>query len=321
MDVVRGWRDVPASAKGAVLAVGNFDGVHRGHQSVLRRAIAIAEAEGRRAGAMIFEPHPVEFFAPQDPFFRLSPLAVKLELLSEMGLDQAIVLDFDAQLSGLSAEDFAKKVVFEGVRAHHVVVGYDFSFGRGRSGSTEDLKRIGDELGFGVTVVDAVSGGGTAFSSSRVREHLRRGEVRQAASMLGYWWRVRGRVEQGAGRGKGLGFPTVNLALHPGQALAHGIYAVRVVAGGKTYDAAGYLGERPTFGAGPPRLEAFLFDFSGDLYGETVDVLFIDRIRGDRSFDGPEALADQMRRDCREIERVLSEAPASPLLDGVQPKT
>lgn len=317
MDVVRGWRNVPASAKDAVLAIGNFDGVHRGHQAVLRRAQTIAAAEGRRAGAVLFEPHPVEFFAPDKPFFRLTPLPVKLELLSELGLDLTIVLDFDAALSALSAEEFTQQVVAEGIGAHHVVVGYDFNYGKGRSGSTEDLKRLGRALGFEVTVVDAVSEGGTTYSSSRVREHLRRGEVRQAAETLGYWWRVRGPVEAGAGRGKGLGFPTVNLALHPGQDLAHGIYAVRVVIDGQTHDAAGYLGASPTFGDGPPKFEAFLLDFAGDLYGKTVEILFIEHIRDDRTFETPEALAEQMAEDCEKIEKILREAPGSPVPDGI----
>ncbi|MFD0988339.1 bifunctional riboflavin kinase/FAD synthetase [Methyloligella solikamskensis] len=317
MDVIRGWQNVPASAKGAVLAIGNFDGVHRGHQMVLRRAMEIAKAEGRQAGTILFEPHPVEYFAPEKPFFRLTPLDVKLELLEELGLDQAVVLDFDAELCALTAQEFAEQVISEGIGAHHIVVGYDFKYGKGRGGSTEDLKRMGEELGFGVSVVDPVSGGGSTYSSSRARDHLRRGELREAGETLGYWWRVRGAVEAGAGRGKGLGFPTVNLELRPGQALAHGIYAVRVVVDDKTYAAAGYLGERPTFGAGPPIFEAFLFDFEGDLYGKDIEIVFVEHIREDETFETPEALAEQMDRDCRKIEQILRDAPASPVVGGI----
>lgn len=317
MDVVRGWQDVPASAKGAVLAIGNFDGVHRGHQEVLRRAQAIAESEGRRSGAVIFEPHPIEFFAPEKPFFRLTPLPVKLELLSELGLDEAVVLDFDADLAALSAEDFTRKVIADALAAHHIVVGYDFNFGKGRAGSADDLKRMGAELGFGVTVVEQVGGAGATYSSSRVREHLRRGEVRLAAETLGYWWRVSGKVEAGAGRGREMGFPTVNLDLHPSQDLAHGIYAVRVLVDGEAHDAAGYLGKRPTFDSGPPKLEAFLLNFAGDLYGKTVEIHFVERIREDQTFETAEALATQMQQDCREIERVLGDTPKTPIFGGV----
>jgi len=316
MDVVRGWQNVPASAKGAVLAIGNFDGVHRGHQEVLRRALSIAEQEGRPAGAVLFEPHPIEFFAPEKPFFRLTPLPVKLELLSELGLDEAIVLDFDAELAALTAEDFTRKVIAEALGAHHIVVGYDFNFGKDRGGSAADLQRMGAELGFGVTVVEQVAEGGTTYSSSRVREHLRLGEVRRAAEILGYWWRVCGPVEAGAGRGKGMGFPTVNLELHPSQDLAHGIYAVRVTVDGELHDAAGYLGKRPTFDSGAPKLEAYLLDFSGDLYGKTVEIHFVEHIREDRSFDSAEALAAQMEEDCKTIERVLRDAPATPVAGG-----
>ncbi|ODA67201.1 Riboflavin biosynthesis protein RibF [Methyloligella halotolerans] len=317
MDVVHGWRDVPATVRDSVVAIGNFDGVHRGHQTVIRRAIDIARAESRKSGAILFEPHPVEFFAPEKPFFRLTPLPVKLELLSELGLDEVIVLDFDAVLSALSADDFTKQVIAEGIGASHVVVGYDFNYGKGRSGSTEDLKRLSAELGFDVTVVEPVTGEGGTYSSSRARDHLRRGEVREAAGTLGYWWRIRGPVESGAGRGKGLGFPTVNLKLHPGQDLAHGIYAVRVVVDGQPYDAAGYLGKRPTFDSGAPIFEAFLFDFDGDLYGKTVEIQFIDHIREDRTYETPEALSEQMDLDCKEIEQVLRTAPKSPVAGGI----
>ena len=176
MDIVRFWRDVPAKLKGAVLAIGNFDGVHRGHQQVLREAIAIAKREGRRSGAVVFEPHPREFFAPETPFFRLTPLPLKLELLEALGLDQTFVIAFNRELASLSAEDFATEVVAKGLGASHVVVGHDFSYGKGRTGTTEELAALGRVLGFGVDVVAPVGEGGATFSSSRIRDHLRSGE-------------------------------------------------------------------------------------------------------------------------------------------------
>jgi riboflavin kinase/FMN adenylyltransferase len=310
MDIVRFQRDVPEKLKGAVLAIGNFDGVHRGHQQVLREAGAIAEREGRRSGAVVFEPHPREFFAPDTPFFRLTPLPLKLELLEALCLDQTFVIDFNPELAALSAPDFAAEVVAKGLGASHVVVGHDFSYGRGRTGTTDELASLGHRLGFGVDVVAPVGEGGTTFSSSRIREHLRNAEVREAAEQLGYWWRVRGRVAAGAGRGKGLGFPTLNLSLAPGQDVRHGIYAMRVVLDGRRHHAAGYVGARPTFGAGEPVLEAYLLDFAGDLYGEDVDVEFIAHLRPDQTFATPEALAAQMRQDCAQARAVLADIDA-----------
>ena len=306
MEVVRFWRDVPAPMRGAVLAIGNFDGVHRGHQAVLNAAKAAASAHGRRAGAVLFEPHPRKFFAPDQPFFHLTPLPMKLELLQALGLDQAFVLPFDAALAGLSAEAFASAVIAGGLGAAHLVVGYDFTYGKGRTGTPSELATLGQARGFGVETVSPVAEGGVTFSSSKVRDHLRRGEVREAAEQLGYWWRVKGTVQRGAGRGKGLGFPTINLPLAQGQDVAHGIYAVHVDHGGRRHQAAGYVGGRPTFGGGPPVLEAYLLDFAGDLYGEEVEIEFIGRLRPDETFDGAEALAARMRQDCDAARAVLT---------------
>jgi len=311
MDILRSWRDTPPALKGAVLAIGNFDGVHRGHQAVLNEVKRLAAAEGRRTGAVVFEPHPREFFAPDQAFFRLTPLPVKLELLEALGLDQTFVLTFDKALSSLSSEDFVTEVVGKGFGASHVVVGYDFTYGKGRTGSVEQLAAFGKTLGFGVDVVAPVTlAGGVTFSSSTIRDHLRKGEVREAAEQLGYWWRARGRVGHGAGRGKGLGFPTLNYKLAPGQDVSHGIYAMRVHHAGQRYHAAGYVGPRPTFGPDDPVLEAYLLDFSGDLYGEQVEVEFIDFIRPDHAFDTPEALAAQMAADCERAKSVLQAVDA-----------
>ncbi len=315
MDIVRAWRDVPEKLKGAALAIGNFDGVHRGHQRVLGEATAIARREGRRSGAVVFEPHPREFFAPETPFFRLTPLPVKLELLQALGLDQTFVIPFNSELASLSAPAFATEVVAKGLGASHVVVGHDFSYGKGRTGTTEELKALGRDLGFGVNVVAPVGEGGATFSSSRIREHLRNGEVREAAEQLGYWWRVRGEVGAGAGRGKGLGFPTLNLALAPGQDVRHGIYAMRVDHDGHRHHAAGYVGVRPTFGAGEPVLEAYLLDFAGDLYGKELDVEFIDFLRPDQTFATPEALAAQMSDDTDRARQVLADIDARDPID------
>jgi riboflavin kinase / FMN adenylyltransferase len=311
MEIHNGWRGVPKRLKGAVLAIGNFDGVHRGHQAVLGRAQARAGEQGTRAGAIIFEPHPRVFFAPDTPFFDLTPLPLKLELLSELGLDQTFVLPFDKELASLSADDFAKEVLADGLGASAILIGYDFAYGKGRSGTPTTLQAEGKRLGFGVDIVEPVEEGGDVFASRDIREHLRLGEVREAAEELGYWWRVKGVVEKGHGRGKNLGFPTINLALKPGQDVGYGIYAMRVIHNGRRYPAAGYVGSSPTFGNGVPMFEAYLLDFDGDLYGEEVEIEFIAKLRDDKAFPDGASLAETMRQDCEKARAILSEIEAN----------
>lgn len=312
MMVLHGAESVPAAARGAALAIGNFDGVHRGHQALLLAARDVAAKTGAKAGVMLFEPHPREFFQPERPHFRLTPLPRKLELLDSFGLDLAVVLRFDAALAGLSAEAFIEQVLVRQLGVSHVVVGYDFHFGKGRSGDPETLRQARAAHCFGVTVVAQVAEAGEICSSSAIRAELAQGDVQGAAEMLGHWWRVNGTVIGGARRGTGLGFPTANVALAAGTALAHGIYAVRVLLDGESHEGAAYLGTRPTFDDGPPLLEVFLFDFDGDLYGREIAVEFIDFIRGDMRFDVEEALKAQMQADCDRARTILAKVPRKP---------
>jgi len=314
MQVLHDTDDVSASARGAALAIGNFDGVHRGHQALLKVACDAAARLRRSAGVVLSEPHPREFFQPERPHFRLTPLPLKLELLERFGLDLAVVLRFDAALAALSAETFIDRVLVAKLAAAHVVVGYDFRFGKGRGGDPETLSGAGAAHGFGVTVVAQVAEAGEVFSSGAIRAELAQGDVQGAAQMLGWWWRVSGRVTGGAKRGTGLGFPTANIALAPGTALAHGIYAVRVHLDGSRHDAAAYLGTRPTFDDGAPVLEVFLLDFDGDLYGRDIAVEFIDFIRQDLRFHGAEALKAQMAQDCDAARKILAAAPPIPVV-------
>ncbi len=306
MDIVRGWHHVPPALKGAALAIGNFDGVHRGHRAVLDAAKAAARSAGCRAGAMVFEPHPRKFFQPDKPLFVLTPLERKLELFAGYGMDLAAILAFDADLSSLTAEAFVRDVLVGAYGIRHAVTGFDFFFGKGREGTPAKLRAFGEAYGFGVTTVEAVGDSGEIFSSTRIRELLAEGNVAAAADMLGSWWRVSGMVESGAGRGTGLGFPTANIRLDRDQALGHGIYAVRVHIGGSDYDGAAYLGTRPTFDAGPPLLEVFLFDFDGDLYGRPIDVDFIGFVRADAKFRSGTDLAAQMQADCAKAKAILA---------------
>jgi riboflavin kinase / FMN adenylyltransferase len=312
MIVVHGTSDVPAGARGGALAIGNFDGVHRGHQALLRTARGQAATLGAAAGVILFEPHPREFFQPDKPHFRLTPLKRKLELLEQFGLDVAVVLTFDAALAGLSAQEFIERIIMHALAARHVVIGYDFRFGKARRGDPEAMRRAGDALGFGVTVVPQVGEAGEVFSSNAIRAELAQGDVAGAAQMLGHWWRVSGQVIGGFKRGTGLGFPTANIALAPGTALAHGIYAARVYADGKGYPGAAYLGTRPTFDDGAPMLEVFLFGFDGDLYGQEIAVDLVDYVRADAKFASIDALKEQIAKDCAKAQAILDAAPAEP---------
>ncbi|MDX2205337.1 MAG: bifunctional riboflavin kinase/FAD synthetase [Hyphomicrobiaceae bacterium] len=312
MLILNSTQSVPREARGAVLAIGNFDGVHRGHQALLATARGIAKAAGAPAGVMLFEPHPREVFAPDKPFFRITPLPTKLALLERFGMDVVVVLTFDRALAGLSAEAFVGDILVRDLGVRHVIVGYDFHFGKGRGGNAQLLVREGERLGFGVSEIAPVADRGEAYSSSAIRALLAKGEVARAGAMLGHWWRVTGRVVGGAKRGTGLGFPTANLTLAPGTDLGFGIYAVRVHLDREVHEAAAYLGTRPTFDDGAPVLEVFLLDFDGDLYGREIGVEFIDFIRADGKFEGMEALKVQMAADCDAARAILARAPALP---------
>jgi riboflavin kinase / FMN adenylyltransferase len=313
MIVLRGAENIPTHTRGAAIAIGNFDGVHRGHQALLGAVKAAAVKTGSLAGVMLFEPHPREFFQPDKPHFRLTPLSRKLELLQTFGIDLAIVMAFDAALAGLPAQAFIERVLVAQLAVSQVVIGYDFHFGKGRTGDPDMLREAGARHGFGVTVVAQVADAGEVFSSSAVRAELGQGDVQGAAEMLGHWWQVSGTVTGGAKRGTGLGFPTANIALASGTALAHGIYAVRVLVDGASHPGAAYLGTRPTFDDGAPVLEVFLLDFDGDLYGRTIAVEFIAHIRDDLRFEGIEALKAQMQADCDRARTLLAGAPAKPV--------
>jgi riboflavin kinase/FMN adenylyltransferase len=311
MLVVQGYQAVPSEARGAVIALGNFDGVHKGHQALMARAIEEARRLGRPAGVLLFEPHPREFFRPGEPHFHLTPLDEKLAVLAELGLDVAVVLGFDAALARLDADRFIQEVLIDALAVAHIVVGYHFFFGHNRTGSVETLRAAGISHGFGVTVIEPVADQGEPYSSTAIRLKLAEGDVRTAADALGRPWRVRGPVIGGARRGTGLGFPTANMALPKGTTLSHGIYAVRVKLDGRLLDGAAYLGTRPTFDDGMPVLEVFLFDFDDEIYGREIEVSFIEKIRDDRQFASPEALIAQMRDDCAEARAILAAEPVS----------
>jgi riboflavin kinase/FMN adenylyltransferase len=307
--VVRGEAPADHALDGAVVAIGNFDGVHRGHRAVIAAALARAQALGRRAAALTFEPHPRIFFRHDEPLFRLTDERAKLRLLAATGLDGAIVLRFDAALAGLSAQDFVARILVDRFAVAGVAIGFDFHFGLNRAGSPDYLTAQGAKLGFAVDVVPRFEDAGRPVRSGPIRAALAAGRVAEANELLGYPWFASAAVVHGDKRGRELGYPTANLRLDPACGLKHGIYAVRVGVGERRYDGVASFGRRPMFDQGTVLLEVFLFDFSGDLYGEVIDVAFIDWIRPELKFDSVEDLVRRINEDARLARAALAAAP------------
>jgi riboflavin kinase / FMN adenylyltransferase len=303
---------------GAVVAIGNFDGVHRGHRAVIGAALTRALALGRKAAALTFTPHPRLFLRPQDTLFELSDERNKLRLLRATALDGAVVMRFDAALAATSAEDFIVKILKGALGIGGAAIGFDFHFGKNRVGSPSFLAEQGARLGFAVDVVPPLEDEGRPVSSGAVRSALAAGRVVEAAELLGAPWFVSGEVMHGDKRGRELGFPTANLKLRPSCGLKHGIYAVRVDVAGNRHDGVASFGRRPMFDDGAPLLEVFLFDFNGDLYGQTVDVAFIGWIRHEQKFDSIEVLKRHMTSDAAQARDALRRAGnAFPLLGDI----
>jgi riboflavin kinase/FMN adenylyltransferase len=305
--VCRDGEPVPTAIAGAVVAIGNFDGVHRGHQALLAQAREAAGRQSRPSAVLTFEPHPRAFLNPDAPLFRLTPEPVKLALFKRFGLDGAFVLRFDGDLAARSAEAFVTGVLVGALRVCGIAVGHDFHFGRGREGTPARLEELCRANGLDCTVVPAVVEAGCIVSSSAIRAALERGDVAVANRLLGYRWFVRAHVRPGDARGRTLGYPTANLRLGDDCRLRHGIYAVRAFLDGRPFDAVASFGRRPTFDNGAPLLEVHLFDFAADLYGRVLDVEFVGWIRGEERFDAVEALVARMDQDSEEARRLLAD--------------
>ena len=305
------WLDhrdsMPEALRGAVIALGNFDGFHSGHQAVAGEAIRWAQAEGRPSIIATFDPHPVRFFKPDVPPFRLTTLEQRQELYLAAGATAMLVFHFDADLAGTSAEDFIRSILIERFGAHGVVTGGDFTFGKGAKGNVELLRTLGGELGLQSRVVEAVSEGDEVVSSSRIRQALRDGDPQLAARLLTRPFAIRGIVEHGDKRGRTIGYPTANVTIDNYLRPKYGIYAVtgRLLATGQVLHGAANIGIRPQFEPPKELLEPFFFDFSGDLYGQEIEVAFHHFLRGEAKFDSLEALIEQMDKDCAEARRLL----------------
>jgi riboflavin kinase/FMN adenylyltransferase len=314
MRVVRDYQFTKPEDRGACAAIGNFDGVHLGHQAVIAIARDHADRLGALLGVVTFEPHPRAFFAPDAAPFRLMNAEARAHRLEKLGIDILYELNFNTALSGLSAEAFAADVLAGGLGLRHAVVGADFRFGKGRAGDVAALQRFGRSGGFSVTEAPLVSGSQGAFSSTAIRKALADGRPGDAAAMLGHWHRIEGPVIRGDQRGRVLGYPTANMALDGLHVPRFGVYAVLVdVLSGPWaghYHGAASLGVRPMFGENAPNLEVFLFDFAGDLYGTHLSVALVDFQRPEERFDSVDALTARMARDCAQARATLAALPA-----------
>lgn len=307
MERLDGGSAVPAHLRGGIVALGNFDGFHLGHQAVVGRAIARAKTEGRPALVATFDPHPVRFFKPDLPPFRLTTLDQRQRLFGAAGADAMLVFHFDAELAAVTAEDFVIDRLIGRIGAAGVVTGEDFTFGNRRGGNITVLRRLGEEHGLSVDTVAPVMDGGEPVSSSRIREALEAGDCETATRLLTRPFAIEGIVEHGDKRGRTIGYPTANINLANYQRPHYGIYAVRGrLPDGRTLDGAANLGIRPSFHPPKELLEPYFFDFSGDLYGQTVEVEFISFIRAEAKFDGLDSLTRQMEQDCAEARRRLA---------------
>ena len=312
ISLYRSLSDLPETTRGAVLAIGNFDGVHFGHQQVIADARALAAAKNAPLGVMLFDPHPQQFFAPEAPPFRLTRLVTRAALLADLGVDFTLALPFDATMAACEAEDFISDILLAQLGVSAVCVGYDFCFGKGRRGNFAMLKDIGGEMGFETFATEAVlqPNSTSPFSSSAIRNFLRDGDPEQAAQLMGHAFAIEAEVQKGDQRGRTIGFATANMPLHDYVLPKFGVYAVsaEVLDGafaGQTLKGVANLGMRPTVGTDKPRLESHFFDFEGDLYGANLRVSLLHFIRPEQKFDGLDALKAQISMDIDQAREML----------------
>ena len=310
MRTIRGWRGLEAGDRGACVAFGSFDGVHRGHERVIRLAREAAARLGAPLGVVSFEPHPWRWFHPDDPPFLLTTPAQQARRFEALGVGRSYILPFDRHLAGLSAEAFAEEALADGLGIRHIVVGFDASFGRGRTGDGDLLQALGERLGFGVTIAPPVADdAGVKLSSTAARRALQAGDPETAAQILGRPFAIEGVVQEGRRLGRTLGFPTANVALGEYVRPRLGIYATRTrLPDGRFLPGASSIGENPTVGAVEARLEVHLLDFDEDIYGQTIETELIAFLRPEQAFDSVELMVRQMGADVEQARRLLAQA-------------
>lgn len=305
MEILRHIESRPLSIPRPVLLMGNFDGIHLGHQALLGRAVKDAEESGGRAVVLTFEPHPLKVLAPEKAPRLILTHKDKMALLQSLGVDVVIVQTFDAAFAGVEADEFVREYLVRRIGVRKMWVGKDLRFGKGRKGRVEDLARWGKEAGFEVGVIEPIQLGGHRVSSSRIRSLIERGEVREARQYLGRWHFVSGRVARGHGRGRQLGFPTANVAPRTEVLPLDGIYASIIQAGERRWPSVTSVGLNPTFGEGPRTVESYIFDFAGDLYDQAVKLFFVQRIREEKKFSAVESLVAQIKQDVSSAAEIL----------------
>jgi riboflavin kinase/FMN adenylyltransferase len=315
VEIVTDWRDLPEALKGAAVAIGAFDGVHRGHQAVIAEAREAARRLDAPLAVVSFDPHPRRWFQPDAAPFRLMTTGQMARALAPLGVDRLYLLPFDAGMAAMADEGFARDVLAGGLGIRHAAVGFDFTYGRGRTGSPEGLRRHGETLGFTVSVADRIDDpDGLKLSSSAVREALHAGDMARAAAILGRPFAIEGEVVHGDKRGRTIGVPTANVRMGDYMRPAYGVYAVRArlpeneKRGGRTFDGVANLGLRPMYALDAPLLEVWLFDFDRDLYGQTLETELIALLRGEMTFDGLDALKVQIGADAAAARAVLAQS-------------
>jgi riboflavin kinase/FMN adenylyltransferase len=308
LKIVHGWKDLPPEFRGAAAALGNFDGVHRGHQQVIAEAAKAARALKAPLGVITFDPHPRRLFRPTEPAFRLMTAEQQARVLSGMGVDFLYLLPFDFQMASFSDKEFVEQVLVEGLGVKHVAAGFDISFGKGRTGSAEGMKAYGDQKGFGVSIAEPVAGrAGDKFSSTSVRDALRDGHPEEASRILGRPFAIEGVVRRGQQLGRQLGFPTANVEIVDYVVPKLGVYATRTrLPDGREVPGVANLGNNPTTGIVETRLETWLFDFDEDLYGQVIETDLIAFLRPELKFDSLELMIEQIRRDETEARAIVA---------------
>ena len=307
MKVFRDLDQIPEEFKGAVATIGNFDGVHLGHRHIFAKVLAEAARNGCKSVVITFEPHPKMILHPEiRPFYLITSIEEKIERIADTGIDGLVLIRFTREFSQTTAKDFICSILWERLRIRKLFIGHDYTFGKGKEGNEAYLTAFGKRRGFGVEVIGAFRAGDEIISSTLTRNTILKGDVGKAASLLGRPYSVGGRVVEGHRRGRTLGFPTANVKPDKDLLPARGIYAVRVLLEGKTYGGVLNIGFNPTFSDTALSVEVYLFDFDGDIYGERLEILFIERIRDEVKFDGPAQLVEQIRRDVARAGVILS---------------